>query len=177
MNIFDRISAASQSAQKALIEQRLAELKNQIEINAAGEVLDKLLEGLLEAMGLLFWFNEEYRKNIKDFQASYVFRSEDGKIDVSAIFKKVRILSLERDGMDVKSTAIENPTTSVTFKDGKAMAEFLLSGNPDVIEGMLDNKLSVSGNLNYLFKFIYLIWLIPELLGINKFKTLLSPAS
>ncbi len=170
MEFFNTIRDFSKEKQKALIESRLQELKTQIETNAAGEILDKLLYGLLEAMALLFLLNKEYRKNIKDFTASYVIQSEDGKIDVSAIFKKVPLLLSTLDGMDVKDIAVDNPTTTVTFRDGKAMAEFLLSGNPDVIEGMLDNQLSVSGNLNYLFKFIYLLWLIPELLGINNFK-------
>jgi len=79
--------------------------------------------------------------------------------------------------MEVKDFIVENPTTTVIFKDGKAMADFLLAGNPDVIEGMLNNQLSVSGNLNYLFKFVYLLWLIPELLGINNFKEMLDTAA
>ncbi|THB75464.1 MAG: hypothetical protein D3926_20045 [Desulfobacteraceae bacterium] len=174
MGLLDTIKDQSEAIQQSLIENRLTELKTQIETHAAGMVLDKVLYGLLEAMGLLFLLNEEYRRNIKDFEASYVIHSEDGEIDVTAIFKKVPFLFKRIDGMDVKDTAISDPTTAVTFKDGKAMADFLLSGNTDVIEGMLDNKLSVSGNLNYLFKFIYLLWLIPELLGINDFKELLS---
>jgi hypothetical protein len=178
-NIFDRFNDMSEEVQRSLLEKRLKELKTQIETHAAGKMLDKMLEGLLEAMSLLFWCNKKYRKNIRDFKASYVIRSEDEKIGVTAVFKKIRfpLIAIERDGMEVKETAIDNPTTAVTFKDGKVMADFLLSGNTDVIEGMLDNKLSVSGNLNYLFKFIYLIWLIPELLGINDFKTLLSESA
>ncbi len=175
MDIFSRLKDKSEEVQKALVETRLKELKTKIETHAAGEVLDKVLFGLLEAMGLLFLFNKEYRKNIKDFNASYVICSEDGKIDVTAVFKKVPFLLTRIDGMEVMDTAVPDPTTAVTFKDGKAMADFLLSGNTDVIEGLLDNQMSVSGNLNYLFKFIYLIWLIPELLGINDFKRLLSP--
>ncbi|MCP3940937.1 MAG: hypothetical protein GY710_05580 [Desulfobacteraceae bacterium] len=177
MGIFNRFKDKSEKTQKSMIKKRLDELKTELETNAAGEVLDKVLYGLLEAMALLFVINREYRKNIKDFKASYVIRSEDGKIDVTAVFKKISLPFTQIDGMDVKDTAIANPTTTVTFKDGKAMADFLLSGNPDVIEGLLDNQLSVSGNLNYLFKFIYLLWLIPEILGISDLKKmLLTPA-
>lgn len=173
MDIFDILKDKSEEVQKSLIENRLEELKTQIETHAAGEVLDKVLYGLLEAMGLLFLFNRDYRKNIKDFNASYVIKSEDGTIDVTAVFKKVPFLLTQIDGLEVKDTAVPNPTTAVTFKNGQVMADFLLSGNTDVIEGMLDNKLSVSGNLNYLFKFIYLLWLIPEMLGLNDLKKLL----
>lgn len=174
MEILSRLKDKPREVQKLLIEARIKELITQIETDAAGAVLDKLLYGLLEAMGLLFIFNGEYRKNIKDFNASCVIKSEDGKIDVSAVFKKTTFLFAQMDVMDVKNSAVPDPDMAVTFKDGKAMADFLLSGNTDVIEGMLDNQLSVSGNLNYLFKFVYLLWLIPELLGINEFKKLLS---
>ena len=177
MKILDLLSGASEEMQKTLVENRLKELKNRIETHAAGEVLDKVLEGLLEAMALLFMINKAYRSHIRDFRASYVICSEDGRIDVTAVFKKVSFLFIEMDGMEVRDTAVDDPTVAVTFRDGKAMADFLLSGNTDVIEGMLDNQLSVSGNLNYLFKFIYLLWLIPELLGINDLKELLcTPA-
>ena len=156
------------------IEISLAKLKEEIEAEIAGGVMDKLLFLLLNAMSLLFVINKEFRKNIKDFKGSYVIRSEDKTIDVSAVFKKVRVLLNEIDGMEVKDHAIENPTIQVTFKNGKAMADFLLSGKPDVIVGMLDNQLSVSGNLNYLFKFVYMVLLIPELLGIKDFQKLVT---
>ncbi len=177
MDIFNQLRGLSKSGQRALMENRLNALKKEIETQAAGEVLDRLLYLLLEAMALLFYVNSEYRKNIKDFNASYVIQSQDGKIDVSAVFKKVSFLWREMDGMEVKSTVMDHPTTSVTFRDGKAMAEFLFSGNPDVIQGMLNNQLSVSGNLNYLFKFIYLILLIPEILGIEDFTARFAPAA
>ncbi len=158
----------------AKIKDELKDLKIKIETAAAGETLDKLLYLLLNAMSLLFVIDKNYRKNIKDFTGSYVICSADKKIDVSAIFKKVDLFFTQKDGMEVKDTIVDNATTTVTFKDPKAMATFLLSGNTDVIAGMLNNQLSVSGNLNYLFKFVYLLLLIPELLGINDFKELLS---
>lgn len=174
MDFIQRLGNHAQEMQLSLIEDRLKSLKTDIETNAAGEALDKLLVVLLNAMGLLFLSNKEYRKNIKDFTGSIAIRSEDKKIGVSAVFKKIPVFFTKKDGMEVKDTVVDNPTTTVTFKDGKAMAEFLLAGNPDVIVGMLNNQLSVSGNLNYLFKFVYLLWLIPEILGINEFKELLG---
>ncbi len=177
MDFLKSLEGYSEKLQKTMIKNRLKKLKAEIETEVAGEALDKLLFLLLKAMGLLFLVDKEYRKNIKDFNATYVICSRDKKIDVSAIFKKVHGLFSEKDGMEVRDVIVENPTTTVTFRDGKAMAEFLLSGNPDVIAGMLDNQLSVSGNLNYLFKFVYLLWLIPELLGINDFKERLSHQS
>ena len=174
MNFMDTLEGHTEEMQLKLIKNQLKGLKVDIETAATGEVLDKLLFLLLKAMGLLFLTNKEYRKNIKDFTGSYVICSRDKKIDVSAIFKKIPVFFTQKDGMEVRDTIVDDATTTVTFKDGKAMADFLLSGNTDVIAGMLNNQLSVSGNLNYLFKFVYLLWLIPELLGINDFKELLS---
>lgn len=175
MGFLRSLEGYSKKLQKHLIKYRLKRLKKDIENEIAGEVLDKLLFLLLKAMGLLFIVDKEYRKNIKDFRATYVICSEDKRIDVSAVFKKITVPFYNReDGMKVKDSIVENPTTTVIFKDGKAMADFLLSANPDVIAGMLNNQLSVSGNLNYLFKLVYLLWLIPELLGINDFKEVLS---
>lgn len=175
MNFMDTLEGHTEEMQLKLIKNQLKGLKIDIQTAATGEVLDKLLFLLLKAMGLLFLTNKEYRKNIKDFTGSYVICSRDKKIDVSAIFKKIPVFFTQKDGMEVRDTIVDDATTTVTFKDGKAMADFLLSGNTDVIAGMLNNQLSVSGNLNYLFKFVYLLWLIPELLGINDFKELLSP--
>ncbi len=175
MDFLRSLEGISKNLQKYLIKYRLKRLKRAIEKEITGDVLDKLLFLLLKAMSLLFIVDKEYRKNIEDFRATYVICSEDKKIDVSAVFKKITVPFFTReDGMTVKDTIVENPTTTVTFKDGKAMVEFLLSASPDVIAGMLNNQLSVSGNLNYLFKFVYLLWLIPERLGINDFKEVLS---
>ncbi|MCD4742982.1 MAG: hypothetical protein K8R67_10960 [Desulfobacteraceae bacterium] len=174
MDFIKALEGRTKEMQLSLIKNKLKSLKIDIETEVAGETLDNLLFLLLKAMGLLFLINKDYRKNIKDFTGTYVICSMDKKIDVSAIFKKIPVFFTKIDGMEVKDSIVDNATTTVTFKDGKAMADFLLSGNTDVIAGMLNNQLSVSGNLNYLFKFVYLLWLIPELLGINDFKELLS---
>ncbi len=177
MDFIQNLGSHTEDRQLALIKDRLQNLKVDIETQAAGQAMDKLLFVLLNAMGLLFLTNREYRKNIKDFTGSIVICSEDKTIDVSAVFKKIHVFFTKKDGMEVKDTIVDNPTTTVTFRDGKAMADFLLAGSPDVIEGMLNNQLSVSGNLNYLFKFVYLLWLIPELLGINDFKEMIGTAA
>ncbi len=177
MDFIKTLGDHSKEMQLALIKNQIKCLKTDIETAAAGDVLDKLLFLLLNAMGLLFLINKDYRKNIKDFTGSYVICSSDKKIDVSVIFKKIDVFFTQKDGMEVKDSIVDHATTTVTFKDGKAMGDFLLSGNTDVIAGMLNNQLSVSGNLNYLFKFVYLLWLIPELLGINDFKELLRHPS
>ena len=170
----DIVGFLPKGLQTSFIEKKLEEFKKEIVTEIEGESIDRLLVLLLNAMRLLFIINKKYRSNIKDFSGTYVISSQDGKIDVSVTFKKITIFFRKEDGMVVGDKAIPNPTTSITFKDTKAMVDFLLSGNPDVISGMLNNQVSVSGNLNYLFRFVFLIMEIPELLGINDFKQLLA---
>ncbi|MDH3349208.1 MAG: hypothetical protein OEM02_14045 [Desulfobulbaceae bacterium] len=174
MSFLDTLEGHTKTIQLSLIEKEIQSLKDAIEKEVAGDILDNLLYLLLNAMGLLFLVDKNYRKNIKDFTGSFVICSEDNMIDVSAIFKKISVPFAKQDGMEVKKTIIDNPTSMVKFKDGKSMVDFLLTGNPDIIAGMLNNQLTVYGNLNYLFKFVYLLMLIPEILGINDFKKLLN---
>lgn len=174
MNFFEEIDHRFHGIKSKKNETELAEIKRQIENEIAGGALDKVLYLSLKAMSLLFWLNKDYRKNIKDFKGSYVIISQDGSIDVSAIFGKKRVLFTRIDSMTVKDSAIENPVSKVMFKDAKSMVQFLLSGDPDVLKGMLNNQLSVSGNLNYLFKFVYMLMLIPDVLGITGFKQMLQ---
>lgn len=174
MDFIETLEGFSRRIQKTMIEYELKKIKEKIENEIAGDALDEILYLLLNAMSLLFLLNREYRRNIKDFKASYVICSQDGTIDVSAIFDKSNGIFGEIDRMTVRNDMVDNPTVKITFKNGPSMIKFLLSGDPDVIAGMLDNDLSVSGNLNYLFKFVYLLWLIPELLGIHNLQNLLK---
>jgi hypothetical protein len=169
MNIFRWIDDLFQNAKQKKIKKELAHVKQEIENAIIDGALDKVLYLVLNAMSLLFLVDRNYRRNIKDFTGSYVIKSEDGKIDVSALFGKKRLLFSKIDAMTVKDSEVSNPVSKVSFKNGKSMIDFLLSGNPDVLKGMLSNQLSVSGNLNYLFKFVYMLMLIPDILGINGF--------
>ena len=69
--------------------------------------------------------------------------------------------------MYVEDKAIDDADVSISFKDGRAMAEFLFSDNPDLISGLLDNNISFQGNLNYIFKFAYMARHLPRELGIQ----------
>lgn len=110
--------------------------------------MDVFLEVLLSLMDLYFALDRKFRKNIKDFNASYVFKSRDGVIAASAIFNDSE--------MKVSSEAIVNPTVSVEFKDGIALKNFLFSESPDIISAILDCEIRYTGNLNYISKFAYM---------------------
>lgn len=113
------------------------------------DLMDEFLELLLKIFRLVFCLNiAGFRENIKDFNARYTFRTEKGKIAASAIFKD--------DKMTVEEEEIPDTNVTVIFKDGKALWEFLMAGNPDVFAFVLANKLSYKGNLNYLMKFAYM---------------------
>lgn len=177
MHIFKWIDDLFQNAKRKKIENELTHVKLAIENAIIEGALDKVLYLVLEGMSLLFLVDSNYRRNIKDFKGSYVIKCEDGKIDVSAVFGKKRLIFSKIDAMTVKDSDVENPISKVSFKNGKSMIEFLLSGDPDVLKGMLSNQLSVSGNLNYLFKFVYMLMLIPDILGINGFRKMIQKAT
>lgn len=112
------------------------------------ETLDILLTNILRLMDLFFFMNKKFRRNIKGFDARYAFKSVDGKIDASVIFKDSK--------MAVKNHVIDDTNVTVVFKDGKALKNFLFSDSPDIIGSILNGEVSYSGNLNYLAKFAYM---------------------
>lgn len=123
-------------------------LQRRLVKNVTNEALDEFLELLLKVIALKLRIDPSYRKNIAGFRGRYLFRTRDGKIAVSAIF--------ENDALKVLEDPIGDTDVTVTFKDGRALCEFLLSSDPDVFAFILDNKIDYEGNLNYVLKFGYM---------------------
>jgi hypothetical protein len=110
-----------------------------------GFVTDKFLEALLKGMDLAFWLSKGYRRNIENFEARYVFRSAQERVDATVDFK---------DGdMVVHEDALDDYHVRVTFRDPAALRSFLFSKNQDILDSLLKNEVSVEGNLNYIYKF------------------------
>lgn len=104
---------------------------------------------LLKLMSVAFMLNiKDIRDNIEGFSGRYVFRSKDNSIVASAVF--------EKGSMKVYDRVIENPDMRVTFRDDKALLNYLLSPRPDILGSVLRQDVMVSGNLNYLYKFAYM---------------------
>jgi hypothetical protein len=103
---------------------------------------------LLNLMSLVLLLDKDYRKNIKEFQGKYLFKSLDNSIVVSTQFKN--------GNMDIAQKAIDAPNITVIFKDSKALMNFLLSPKPDILNSMLKQDITLDGNLNYLYKFAYM---------------------
>ena len=122
----------------------LNSLESRISSGFAGD----FLAVLLEVMRLAFCFDPDYKKNIEGFEGRYQFRSLDKAILVSATFSAGQ--------MHVEEGVIPDPHMTVIFRDGKALMNFLMSGNPDILGSMLRQEVTTEGNLNYLYKFAYM---------------------
>lgn len=125
--------------------------------------MDKLLELGLIAMKWLFVLSPEYRENIKGFNGKIAFTTVDGKLGATAVFGNGIFFPV----MKVKRTALPNANVTLTFSDGHSMASFITEPSPDIISGLLDNKLNFKGNVNYILRFVYLTMDIPYALGIK----------
>jgi hypothetical protein len=112
------------------------------------EKAEKFLEVLLKLMGLVFFLDKDFQRNIRDFNGRYLFRSQDRQITVAAVFKDNRLKVTEEEIGDTHMT--------VLFRNAKALMGFLLSPKPDILGSMLRQDISIDGNLNYLYKFAYM---------------------
>lgn len=112
------------------------------------DLMDDFLELLLRIIRLVLCVDPKFRRNIQGFNARYAFRSLDGKIAASAIFRDNK--------MTVKKKEIRDTNITVIFKNGRALWEFLMADDPDVFSFMLESKLEYIGNLNYIMKFAYM---------------------
>ena len=112
------------------------------------EFAEEFLELLLKLMSLVLLLNKDFKKNIKGFKGRYFFRSKDNGITVAAIFKKNRMRVYEKE--------IDQTDVNVTFKNAKALMNYLLSPKPDILGSILRQDVTIDGNLNYLYKFAYM---------------------
>jgi len=60
------------------------------------------------------------------------------------------------DQLHVHEDEVPDPQVTVIFKDGKALMDFLLAENPDILGAMLHQEVTPEGNLNYLYTFAYM---------------------
>ena len=110
-----------------------------------GEVAETFLEVLLFFMKVKFMLDASYRRNIEDFKGRYQFRSRDGEVAVLVEFDSGR--------MDIKETLADEVDVACVFKDGRSLMNLLLSRDRDILRGLLNNEIMLTGNLNYMYKF------------------------
>lgn len=114
----------------------------------SGPLTDQFLELLLRGMEMAFALSKSYRKNIEGFQATYVFKTRDGTVGVSALFENGR--------MSVDPKARPSCDTLVTYKDANALFCYLLAKEPDTLDAILAASVEVEGNLNNVYRYGFL---------------------
>ncbi len=139
-----------------------------LENELLGEVTDEFLELLLRVMKLAFSIDkaldlslspfEGYRKNIEGFKGRYLFKTSDNIVAASAIFAN--------GDMKVEDDPIDNWDVRVTFKDAASLRAFLFSKDQDILNSLLENKVEVDGNLNYIYKFGFMARDLGRRLGV-----------
>lgn len=127
-----------------MLESALTRFRDALTSSVAQDVLQLLL-GL---MSIACAVHPEFRRNIERFSGRYLFKSQDGRITVAALFRDQR--------MEVRAEEISNPHITVLFKDGKALMGYLLTPKPDILGSLLRQEVSLDGNLTYLYKFAFM---------------------
>ena len=112
------------------------------------EAAEEFLELLLKLMSLAFRIDKDYGRNIEGFSGRCQFRSVDNSVSVAALFtgKDLRVEEGLAPDADV----------TVTFKDGRALMNYLLSADRDILRLVLNNEVVLKGNINYMLKFGYM---------------------
>jgi hypothetical protein len=144
---------------------------NSLSDNLEDEAAEKLFRGFLGCMEIMLLFDSNYRRNIEGFQGTYLFRTKDSGANVLAQFDKGQMRTME----DVLEEDSPEADVTVTFKNGRAMINFLF--NPiarigedltderigvdrphtfDIMESLRRNEVNFTGNLNYLYKFAFM---------------------
>ena len=123
-----------------------------------GKATDIFLELLLMGMDLAFCLSKGYRRNIRDFEGRYLFRTADDIVAAAATFK--------HGDMEVHKEAIEDWDVRVTFKDARAFKDFIFSRDQDILDSLLANDVEMDGNLNYIYKFGFMARDLGHRLGI-----------
>lgn len=126
----------------------LAQFGSDFSRNMSGAKADAFLTVLLKLMSLFLRINPKFRRNIKDFEAVYVFTDKSGKLYVTASFGNNRLR--------VRQRRVEKFNFKLTFTDGRALFKLLLSPAPDVLDAVLNQQVDFVGNINYLNKFAYM---------------------
>ena len=123
------------------------------------EATDDLLETLLWAMDVCFCLDTGYREtNLRDFRGSLVFMTSSGDVGATARFEDgaMHVQSRPSSGFDVR----------VRFRDAAALRRFLFADSPDVLDSLLVNDVELDGNLNYVYKFGFMVKDLERRLGL-----------
>ncbi|MFC1516690.1 hypothetical protein ACFL7E_08040 [Thermodesulfobacteriota bacterium] len=115
---------------------------------------DWFLDFLLKYMDLTFLVCPGYSMNIEDFRGRYLFRTnEETKAGRPVVAGAV---TFENGDMKVDREPEDDPDqwdVRVKFENAEALRAFIFSKDQDILESLLENKVELDGNLNYIYKF------------------------
>ncbi len=112
------------------------------------EVAEEFLQLLLKLMGLAYRLDGDFRRNIEGYKATIQFRSVDDSVTMVARFSGDKLKTVE--------TLVDNADSTLVFKDGRALLNYLLSADRDILKMLLKNEVILTGNLNNVLKFGYM---------------------
>ena len=125
---------------------------------------DKLLEFMVRVMKLFFDCSPTFRENFKGFRGIYVLKTNDNSVVTKITFNENEMI-VEDDNKN------NDYKVMIVFKDTKVMRKCLknivLKGNIDFLNSILNHEIETDGNLNYAFKFLFLISNITHRVGIK----------
>lgn len=124
--------------------------------NASDHFLDTLLVG----MDLMFSLSKSYRRNLKNFQGTYLFQLRRGDARTGVEFKNEN-MKVFSEGMPVV------PEATIVFEDFPSLAGYLLSKDEDLLKSLLENKIEIDGNLNLMLKFCFMVNDLKRMLGVG----------
>lgn len=111
----------------------------------------KLFEFLLKTVNVFFLLSKDFRRNIADFTGKYVFTTEEEP-------QKAAVSVIVRNGkMIVTDEPIPEPDVAVIFKNADILRRFLFSRDLDAMDPVLENKIQIDGNWNYVHKFLAIV--------------------
>ncbi len=113
-----------------------------------GEGAEEFLKLLLKLMGLTLKLDQKFQRNVIGFNGRYQFRTADRSVNVAALFNG--------PDLKVKEEVIPDPDVSVIFKDARALMNYLLASDRDILRLLLNNEVVLLGNMNYILKFGYM---------------------
>jgi hypothetical protein len=128
----------------------------------------RLLRWLLRLMSLMFLYRLTFRReNLgKDFAASIVFKTRGTTPGCSVVFRKPAWYRWNR--VVVQNGCVENPNVVLTFRNGVNLFDYILfTEDHDPVNLLLENQVKMEGNLNVVYKFMYMVRYLIRPLGLT----------
>jgi hypothetical protein len=111
---------------------------------------DEFLELLLRIVDLSLSLSKDFRRNIENFKGRYLFQTSNKDVVASAVFEDGEMRVYEN------TAGIRQYDVTVTFMNSAALRRFIFSRDLDILNLVLENEVQVDGNLNYVYKFLFI---------------------